>query len=247
MTMVANKDSVRSPKKPIVNVIIPAMNEEETIGLVLDDIKKVIQDLEYEFKIIVVNDHSKDRTVQIAQDKGATVLTNKGRPGKGNSLKVGFENSDGDYIVMMDGDYSHKAEDLPLLLKALSNGAGLVVGSRILGGSEEYTLIRALGNILLTAFFGMCYSQFLTDALNGYKAFKKEIIKDYKYHSKDFDIEIELLVNTLRSGRDITEVASHERARAGGRTKSKVVRHGLKFFFRIIKELLRNMIKYRGL
>ncbi len=217
------------------------MNEENNIGHLIDDIFSVTKKMnDYEFEIIVVNDHCKDRTPQVAESKNAKVINNLRKSGKGYALITGFEGALGEYFIMMDADYSHRAEDIPLFVKALEDGAGLVIGSRIYGGSEEYTRIRAIGNILLTLIFGIFHGRYLSDALNGFKAFRSDIFRRYKYTSRDFEIEVELLVNTLRSGMNIVEVPSHERVRKSGESKSKIIKHGIKFFNRIVKEWLVN-------
>ncbi len=225
----------------LVSVVIPAMNEENNIGAVLDDLSKVFnQASSYQFETIVVDDHSKDKTASIAMSRNVKVLSNHRPPGKGHALITGFENANGDYIVMMDADYSHRPEDIPDLLKILEGGAGLAIGSRIYGGSDEYTRIRAFGNIVLTMLFGIFHKRYLSDALNGFKAFKAEIFKNFRYTSRDFEIEIELLVNTLRSNMDIAETPSHERTRMHGTSKSKILKHGFNFLIRIITEWFRN-------
>jgi glycosyltransferase involved in cell wall biosynthesis len=226
-----------------VSIVIPAKNEEATLGRILDDLYKVIPRLiHYQAEVICVDDHSTDRTPAIAQSFGAKVIKNTGRSGKGMALRAGFAEAMGDIIVMMDADYSHRAEDLPLFLEALKNDSiGLVIGSRVVGGSEEYTHVRALGNVFLSTACGLCTGRYLSDALNGYKAFKKDIFTDFKYTSDEFEIEIEIIANTLRKGYRITEVISHERARAGGEIKSKVVRHGTRFLLRIFWERLKGI------
>ena len=142
---------------------------------------------------------------------------------------------------MMDADYSHRAEDLPALLQALDAGAGLVIASRIHGGSDEYTSVRAFGNVILTMFLGIFLGRYLSDALNGYKAFRREVFEDFRYTSTAFEIEIELIANALRKGYSVVEVGSHERARLAGQAKSRVVRHGTRFLIRIIWEWMRNL------
>jgi glycosyltransferase involved in cell wall biosynthesis len=227
----------------LVSIVIPAKDEEETLPLVLKDLFNTIKNIkEYSFEVIVVNDHSIDRTVEVARSfDNVKVVNNTRSAGKGHALITGFENSIGDYIIMLDADYSHRPEDIPVFLSLLERGYGLVVGSRITGGSEEYVLIRAFGNIVLTIFFWFVTGVFLTDALNGYKAFRREIFTNHKYTSRDFEIEIELLINTLIDGYKIGEIPSHERARAGGKMKSKVFKHGIKFFWKIFTK----GIKYR--
>lgn len=224
-----------------VSVVTPARNEADSIGLVLADLFKVIPQLEgYVCEVICVDDHSTDMTTEIATSFGARVVPNLGPRGKGLALRTGFAASSGDVIVMMDADYSHRAEDLPAILAPLMNGAGLVIGSRLMGGTEEFTRVRALGNLFLTAMFGVFHDRYLTDALNGYKAFRRDVFTDFPYTSTAFEIEIELLVNTLRKGYRIVEVSSHERVRHGGEAKSKVVRHGTRFLWRILWEKLRS-------
>jgi len=129
------------------------------------------------------------------------------------------------------------------MLAALSPGVSLVIGSRLFGGSDEYTRIRAFGNILLTYIFGFLHGRYLSDALNGYKAFRRDVVTRYGCSANGFEIEIELLANALRAGGRIVEVPSHERARAGGRSKSRVVRHGTRFLVRTIYEWTRNTAK----
>jgi glycosyltransferase involved in cell wall biosynthesis len=223
-----------------VSVVIPAKDEEETIGPVLDDLQKTIAKLkkkrQYTFEVIVVADHCQDKTAAIAKKNSVLVISNRYPAGKGNALRYGFKKAKGDYLVMMDADYSHQPEDLPKFLEELDKGVGLVIGSRIFGGSDEYTRPRAFGNIFLTLAFGFLHGRYLSDALNGYKAFRRQIFTDFEYDSSDFEIEIELLANTLRKSLEIVEVSSHERERAGGKAKSKVLKHGWKFFSRIIKE-----------
>lgn len=225
-----------------VSVIIPARNEEETLGNVLDDMNHTIAQMpDYEVEVICVDDHSTDSTANIARSFGAKVVENTKSSGKGMALRAGFEAATGEILVMLDADYSHRAEELPQMLVALTDGVGLVIGSRVVGGSEEYTHIRALGNVFLSATLGLCTKRYLSDALNGFKVFRRDVFTDFAYTSKNFEMEIEIIANTLRKGYRIVEVSSHERARAGGEMKSRVVRHGTRFLLRILWEGLRGV------
>jgi glycosyltransferase involved in cell wall biosynthesis len=195
----------------------------------------------YTVEAIVVDDHSRDRTAAIARGYGARVVENTRKPGKGHALRAGFEAATGELIMMMDADYSHRPEDMPQFLTGMREGVGLVIGSRVFGGSEEYTHVRALGNVFLSASLGLCTGRYLSDALNGYKLFRREVFTDFVYTSRMFEIEIELIANTLRKGYRVVEVISHERARAGGEMKSRVVRHGTRFLARIVWEGMRGV------
>lgn len=221
-----------------VSVVIPAKNEEATLGRVLEDLNRAVAQLQgYALEVLCVDDRSTDRTAEIARAYGATVVANPRQSGKGLALRAGFEAASGDLIVMLDADYSHRPEDLPVLLGALRDPeVGLVIASRVWGGSEEYTHVRALGNVFLSTALGLCTRRYLSDALNGYKAFRRDVFTDFEYTSKAFEIEIELIANALRKGYQVVEVSSRERARAGGEMKSRVIRHGTRFLFRILKE-----------
>lgn len=225
-----------------ISVIIPAQNEEETLGDVLDDMNQMIAQMpNYDVELICVDDHSTDATANIARSFGAKVVENKRKRGKGMALRAGFEAATGETLVMLDADYSHRAEELPRMLDALNEGVGLVIGSRVVGGSEEYTHVRALGNVFLSATLGLCTKRYLSDALNGFKVFRRDVFTDFEYTSKAFEIEIEIIANTLRKGYRVVEVSSNERARAGGEMKSRVVRHGTRFLLRIFWEGLRGV------
>lgn len=230
-----------------ISVVIPARNEAETLPKVLSDLKTTISNLDgYSVDVICVDDHSSDDTPTIAKSFGVYVVQNTAKPGKGLALRTGFSQASGDILVMMDADYSHRPEDLPRFLEALSDDVGLVIGSRVYGGSDEYTHVRAFGNTFLSTVIGLTTGCHLSDALNGYKVFRREIFSDFKYTSTAFEIEVEIIANTLRKGYRVVEIRSHERARAGGEAKSFVVRHGSRFLMRAIWEGLRGVKPVNG-
>lgn len=221
--------------KKVVDIVIPAYNEEETLGIVLRDVLRETKKLSslYTFRVIVVDNDSKDNTNKIAQSFPITVV-NHPQPGKGEALRKGFSLCNGDYVVMLDADYSHRAEDLHGFLTELQKGAMLVIGSRSMGGSDEYNGIRGVGNFLLTWIFQLAWGVSLTDVLNGYKAFRREVVI-LPLCAPGFEIEIELIKNALLLGGPVTEVSSHERARAGGEKKSHAIREGFRFLMAILK------------
>ena len=230
----------------VLSIVIPARNEEESLPLVLNEIAGALNELPAS-EVIVVNDRSTDKTAAIAgKYPFVRVVDNAHDPGKGAALRTGFETACGEYIAMMDADFSHDATDIPALLKEAQKHRGLVVGSRIYGGSDEYTRVRAFGNVLLTWFFGFVHGRYLSDALNGFKVFHKDVYHKFKYTSRNFEIEIELLANTLRLKRKITEYPSHERVRSGGKAKSFVIKHGTLFMTRIILEKIKGQGEVHG-
>lgn len=244
----AEKDHIREVDRKLhekrteceVSLVIPARNEEECIASVLDEVQLEVENAPYRTEVILVDDRSTDRTAEIA---GAypfvRIVPSRYKPGKGGALRSGFEEAKGAYIAMMDADFSHNVSDLFPLVDEAKRNKCLVIASRITGGSEEYTRMRGFGNVILTWFFGFVHSRYLSDVLNGYKVFHRDIFTTYKYTSAQFEIEIELAVNALRLGRGIVEFPSRERARMAGRMKSSVLKHGPRFFWRIILEKIR--------
>ena len=222
-------------KLPLVSIVIPARNEEESIAKVLDEVFAETRKIRgYTFEVIVIDNNSTDRTNGIGVMKGARVLSEK-RPGKGMALAKGFEAAAGDIIIMLDADYSHAAREFPSFLQKIEAGYGLVIGSRQMGRSDEYTLTRRFGNLFLTRCFRLLFGYYLTDALNGFKAFKKEVVKKHHCSSKDFEIEIELIYYALKENLKVGEVESHERERFGGKMKSHALIHGPKFLAAILR------------
>lgn len=227
-------------KRCDISVVIPARNEEACLPQVLDEIEVMMRGSAYNWEIIVVNDRSRDRTVEIAKSYPfVKVLDSKYPGGKGGTLRTGFETATGTYIGMMDADFSHNAFDLPHLIEEVQRTKGLCIGSRLTGGSEEYTKLRTFGNVFLTWWFGFVHGRNMSDILNGLKVFHRDIFTSFVYEATSFDIEIELTVNTLRLKRPLTEIPARERERMGGEAKSRVVEHGLQFFWRIFTEWVR--------
>ena len=227
---------------PEISIVIPAYNEEQVIGNVLKEVCSVTSRMPRKCEIIVVNDRSSDGTAQVVEkfsSQGVILLDSKNPQGKGGALRTGFDAARGECVVMMDGDGSHQAIDIPKLTDEVFRTKGLVIGSRIYGGSQEYTRVRAFGNILFTWMFGLVHGRYLSDALNGFKAFHRDIYRKFNYSANGFEIEIELLVNALALKRSITEVPSMELSRQGGEVKSRVIRDGFRFLWRIILERFR--------
>jgi len=224
-----------------VSIVLPARNEEACIPFVLDELDKVIRSSSYSIEVIVVNDRSTDKTADIARQYSfVKLIENKHNQGKGGALRTGFAETRGTYIVMMDADFSHRAYDLPDMVDTVRRCNGLVIASRVTGDSEEYNKLRAFGNYFLTWVFGFLHGRYLSDALNGFKVFHRDVYFEFEYTSKAFEIEIELLVNTLRLKRKILEIPSGERERLAGKMKSSVIKHGSLFFWRSIFEYFRN-------
>lgn len=230
-----------------VSVVIPVRNEAKTIALVVRDCEEVLTSIGLKHEIIVVDDSSTDDTAEVLKGLPCYTVRNPPPAGKGYALRRGFATAKYNTILMLDGDYSHRPEDIPLMISEFEKGFGLIVANRFLGGSDEYVIWRSLGNRFLTSLFSMLFSVHLNDAINGFKLFRREIFDYFDYVSGDFSIEIELLANTRNLGYSIGQVPSHERSRAGDKKKSFAIRHGISILSRIVQEFFRSKNKSKNI
>ncbi|MEI6148391.1 MAG: glycosyltransferase family 2 protein [bacterium] len=225
------------PPIKTVSIVIPARHEQDTIGPVLDALNAAITTLpQYAFETLVVVDSMEDLTVQVAQAKGASILINDKLKGKGNALYFGFNRTKGEVIVTFDSDGSHDPADLPRFIAALEKGHGLVIGSRVMGGSTDHDVIRLFANALFTVAASLLFRMTLMDTLNGYKAFRRNVVMGYKPRTKGFDVEIEIVAKAVRKGYSIVEIPAHESRRAGGRMKSHAIRDGFYLLWACLRE-----------
>jgi len=205
------------------SIVVPARNEEETIGEVLLVVRGMTDDL------IVVDGHSSDRTVTIAKECNARVVQDNGR-GKGDAVRVGLTEARNPITVFVDADGSHDPNDIPKLVAPIAAGeADLVMGSRMLGGSEELfgsisEVIRLMGSLVISLSINYRYGLRLTDYQNGFRAIRTEVGQTIGLKSNITTIEQEMAMKCLRLGYRVTEVPTHEYRRRGGLSKINVMR-----------------------
>lgn len=218
-----------------ISLVIPVKNEEETLGRVLEAARG------YAERIVVIDGRSTDGTRRIAEEAGAEVIPDRGK-GKGDAIKLAIERLDSDVLVFMDGDGSHQPADIPRLAAPIERGeAELVIGSRILGGSDEAMitldhLVRLLGSQLVAFTIAMIFGERITDVENGFRAIKREAFVGLELKADDFTIEQEMVVRALRKGLRVKEIASHEFVRGGGVPKLKTSQ-GWKFVVKLFQAL----------
>lgn len=192
--------------EPLVSVLIPVYNEEET----LEQVVRRVAQLDVAKEVLIVDDGSKDRSIEIAQalaeefSEGRTIVRSLPQPqnlGKGAAVRAGIGHSEGDIVLIQDADLEYDPGDLPALLEPLITGhADVVYGSRFSGGQPQraHLFLHYVGNKFLTLITRALFNTTLSDMEVGYKAFRGELIRSLHLTSNDFRIEPEMTARVLR-------------------------------------------------
>lgn len=200
----------------IIDVIIPAYNEEESIAKVVNDIPKtLVRD------IVVCNNASKDNTKAEAEQAGATVV-DQPQPGYGSACLKGMEFIASkevlpDIIVFVDGDYSDHPEELPDLVKPiLEQGIDMVIGSRVMGDLEKGAMMpqQIFGNWLATNLIKLFYSYQFTD-LGPFRAIRYDKLMEINMVDPDFGWTVEMQVKAAKLKMNCVEIPVKYRKRIG--------------------------------
>jgi len=218
-------------KHPHVSLVIPTLNEEKNLAIVLKSIPKTVDE------IIVVDGHSTDRTVAIAKRFGANVIYDD--VGKGSALIKGIKAAKGDVVITMDADCSHSASELGLLIEGVRSGFDICMGSRFIqgGGTADMPWYRKMANkafvFMVNFFWGTNYS----DLCYGYRSFRKSALSKLDLRTDGFGIETEIAIKAAKKKLRVLEIPSFEKARLHGKGKLRTFTDGFKILNTIIKEL----------
>jgi glycosyltransferase involved in cell wall biosynthesis len=225
-----------SLKTMLLSIIIPVYNEELTVGNIIDRVKLVLQQTGLKNEIIVVDDCSYDKSLEVAKKRSAKIYTLKQHLGKGYALRAGFAKAKGDIIVTIDSDGSHKPEELlEVLAPVLEDKADLVIGSRYLNHkSVAARKLNAFGVKLFNYFIQLLTGVAITDSQSGYRAMKRQVLKNQNLKSGEYEIESEMLVKTAKKNFRITEVPISFEQRTYGRSGVDPIVDGFKILFTII-------------
>jgi len=225
----------------LVSVVIPACNEEEAIASVIDEVRAAMASEEYRYEILVVDDCSTDRTAAVAGEKGVQVIRRAFNGGSGACRKTGILAAHGEVVVMLDGDGTYTAADIPCLLEHMP-AYDQVNGART---SEQGTLrlLRMPAKWLIRKLACYLTGTHIPDLNTGLKAFRRDVMLEYLWVlPQGFSCVTSMTLAFLCNGYAVKYVPTTYRKRIG---KSKF--HPVLDTWRYLKTLLRMVMFFAPL
>ena len=193
---------------PQISLIIPTRNEAETICECIQRAQQVFREMDLAGEILVA-DNSSDETAAIANSCGAKVIKPQ-KLGYGNAYMAGFEQAEGEYIVLMDGDLTYDPKAIPDMIAILQSGNyDMVMGSRLKGvilPGAMPALHRYIGNPVLTWILNILFSSRISDAHCGLRAISKDALKKLSLRSGGMEFASEMLIEAARKDLRVAEV-----------------------------------------
>jgi len=192
---------------PSLSIVMPSMNEEETIRICIEKAQYIFKKYGIEGEIIVA-DNSSDRTAEIAASMGAKVIGPI--KGYGNAYLKGLAEAKGEYIAIADADNTYDLLELDKFLDPLMAGeADFVIGSRLKGNIKKGAmpwLHQYIGNPLLTEMLNFLFETKISDAHCGMRAFTKEALEKMNLKTHGMELASEMIIEAAKSGLRIKEV-----------------------------------------
>jgi len=221
-----------------VCVLVPTLDEAETIGDVVSDFRGAGYD-----DVLVIDGGSTDGTREAAREAGARVVTQSGS-GKGQAVREAVaDHIDSEYILMLDGDGTYRADDAEAMLDPLRSGeADHVIGNRFADMRPgAMTALNRIGNQLINGSFGLIHRESFGDILSGYRAFTRESFDEMHLTSDGFGVETEMAVECAKRGipTAVVPVTYYPRP-AGSNTNLHPIRDGGIIFLELYRRAKTN-------
>lgn len=221
-----------STPSPKISVVVPAYNEEDIIGYIIQRITDTLTKSEYSFEVIVIDDGSTDKTAINAKEAGGRVFRHPYNIGNGAAIKTGIRNAQGEIIVMMDADGQHPPEDIPRLLEKI-DPYDLVVGART--KESDSAIHRDIANTAYNLLASYVSGKRIEDLTSGFRAIKASTARGFVYLlPNQFSYPTTLTLATLRTGRSLAYVPIVSPKRVG-KSKIRLLRDGFRFLLIILR------------
>jgi hypothetical protein len=200
-----------------VSIVLPCLNEEATVGAVVDEALAGLRAAGVSGEVIVVDNGSTDRSALIAEEHGARVVR-EDRRGYGSAYLTGLDSARGELLVLADADGTYPLSDLSALLAPLRAGADLVLGSRFNDSMEPGAmpfLNRWVGNPVLTGTLNLLFRARVSDAHCGLRAVRRDALPVLDLQTTGMEFASEMVVKAAKRGLTIAEVPISYRVRGG--------------------------------
>src|SRR3989338_9226028 len=218
-------------EKPDISIVIPACNEEGAIKSVIEDVQREIKKIKHSFEIIVVDDGSTDKTASIASKTGAKVVSHPYNKGYGASLKTGAMNSRGNYVLYLDGDGQHYAEDIEKIVSGIEK-YDMIVGAR----SRQASLLRGFGKVMLHALANYLVERKIPDLNSGFRLIKRNLILERMHMlPNSFSFTTTITLALIKDGYNVGYVPIRIRNRETGKSAIHPFRNGFRFTIQILR------------
>jgi glycosyl transferase family 2 len=224
-----------------IAILVPAYNEAENIGVVLDQMPAEVCGVRTE--ILVVDDGSRDGTGDVAAEHGALVARHVTNRGGGAALRTGYRlmvESGAEIVVTLDADGQHLPSEMPRLVEpVLSGEVDVAHGSRVLGHADRNHFARELGIVFFNRLVSFITRTHVTDCSNGYRAVRTTVLPQLVLRQEQFHTS-EFMIEAIKRGVPAKEIPITVEQRLHGHSKKPaVMRYGLGFANAIVRTWLR--------
>ena len=241
-------DPVEPPLK--LSVVIPAHNEEASIGGVLRQITGTLRRAAIPHEIIVVDDHSADGTKRVVENLSGEMpevicVPNQGPNGFGMAVRAGLRAYSGEAVAVVMADGSDSADDLVSYYRKLGEGWDCVFGSRFIRGSRviDYPWLKLVINRVANRFVQILFRTSLNDTTNAFKCYRREVIDGTGPHlSKHFNLTVELPLKAIARGYTYCVIPISWQNRAHGISKLKLQEMGSRYLFIVLYVWLERLL-----
>ncbi len=189
-----------------LSVVIPCLNEAETIGECVTRALDVLRSQDYDGEVVVVDNGSTDGSGDLARQAGARVV-DEPRRGYGSAYLAGLAVARGDYIVMVDADLTYDFNEIPQFIESLDSGAQMVIGNRMQNIEPgAMPLLSRLGNPLLSGFLNVLHRTNVRDAHCGMRALRRDVLPVLNLRTVGMEFASEMVIRATREHLDVREV-----------------------------------------
>lgn len=198
-----------SNKNPKISIVLPCRNEESSIAICIEKIKKAFESIKEKDYEIIVSDSSTDKSAEIAKKFSKVRVIEHDLDGYGNACLKGIKHSKGDYLIVGDSDNTYDFLEIPKFIGELDKGYDLVVGSRFKGEIKKRAmpfLHKYIGTPILNSLLSLFFRKKISDCNSGFRAIKKEALNKLGLKTTGMEFASEMIIKAIKNNLKIKEI-----------------------------------------